>query len=287
MPDGRLPDADARQWQEANPELAEWLRIEHFANGETFLLSIQRQFLSRGWLTPRQTLTTNARRQRTEVPTRAAPATAEDVPQIFNGTYTMTDLTRGEHLTFQIYTVRHGPLQGQRIVKRLEIGVAYRGFATLGNDGSLMLWRRFQHHDGERYVEWARLLLRILQSLPDGSVGTDSFYVDETERLDGGMLVSLVPRELGVHWRVERSRFCRVCNRPLSTPTSIRIGIGPECQRRQSEDTTSAVAHERVENFNPGTRRAAVRRRAVRRPSGVVAGSDEPMLSQLGTEEVL
>lgn len=113
-----------------------------------------------------------------------------------NGEITLTNPKTGGHRTFRIKTVKHGALEGKRILSML-IGPDnendYLGIGFVTENG-IQIWRK---HQGSMYEKCAKCLLKF--------------------------------EELGlIH---QFSKKCRRCNRLLTDGTSISLGIGPECRK--------------------------------------------------------
>lgn len=229
----RASVTDIAAWQEQNAATVTFLRnLPPRLVDNAFLTSCASQLSGTGTLSPRQvsaigrfieneTRPRNAELVENAGPAQPAPATAADLPGIFNGVYS---LSRGdEHLTYRIHTVRQGPLAGKRIIKLVRNGREI-GFAFVNVDGGLNLWRRFADQTDERYVQWAHSLMELL--------------VTETvsARIGLGMLT--------IHsggFDISVSTYCRRCNRRLTTPDSVAAGIGPECQSRTTSTTHAAA----------------------------------------------
>ncbi|MAE81279.1 MAG: hypothetical protein CMB80_00995 [Flammeovirgaceae bacterium] len=126
-------------------------------------------------------------------------------PALHNGTYTITSPT-GAHRTFKIATARKGNLEGNRILS-LMVGRDnendYMGFAFVNDDGVAM-WSKFRQ---EFYEKCAKMVWSM------GTLGNESPYV-----------------KAGV--TMEASKRCMKCNRKLTNPESLELGIGPECASR-------------------------------------------------------
>jgi hypothetical protein len=119
-----------------------------------------------------------------------------------NGIITVENTTRGTHRTFRIRTQKKDAkfAPGERILSLLtgpDNTRSYTQIAFVKDDGSIQLWGRFQQYDR---------LIRVLLE-PD-------YY-----------------RTIGFAYHYEGQ--CRVCNRLLTTPESIRSGIGPVCDGRE------------------------------------------------------
>lgn len=158
---------------------------------------------------------------------RAAEALVDDMTGIYNGVYTMND--GNEHLTYRIHTVQRGSLQGKRIIKRQTRYGEFEGFGFLRTDGTVQVWRRFAPDAArnERYIVWAHILVNVLHSSSPNEM-VDSFSHE------------------GSHYEIQVSVHCRRCNRPLTTPSSLDGGIGPECAHRDAQRTTAAAPHEQI-----------------------------------------
>lgn len=118
-----------------------------------------------------------------------------------NGWITIHNPKTDDHRTFQIATSKS--MGGKRVVSMLtgpdrEDWRNWTGFGFASEDGSINVWRK---HEGSVFEKMARLL----------------------ERPDLG-------EEYGLNYLFEGR--CRVCNRALTNPESIRTGIGPVCAGR-------------------------------------------------------
>lgn len=229
--------AEREQWRNENADLIEFISTPANRNRSRFIANQYDSFQQYGSLTDAQTRATRnvMRELQGEVIRATDEALAEDAPHIFNGTYTINDGT--EHLTFQVYTVRHGRLQGKRIIKRQLSYGQFKGFAFLNRAGDgIRVWRSHAEDEvrNERYIVWARILIRALhERAQDGhSTPDDGTEFEFTYAEDSG-------------YDIQASVCCRRCNRALTDPTSIALGIGPECRNREQEaQTTAANPHE-------------------------------------------
>lgn len=118
-----------------------------------------------------------------------------------NGWITVENPRSGGHRTFQIKTVTNedSGLRGKRIVSLLtgpnrESFEDWTGFGFATKDG-VKVWGRFK---GGAHEKMARIL----------------------ENVEAGL-------EFGLKYHF--TGRCRVCNRQLTNPASIRAGIGPIC----------------------------------------------------------
>jgi len=121
-------------------------------------------------------------------------------PWLPNGFYTIA-LPCGTHRTIRVSTQQSGKLSGKRIMGLLigpENTMDYEDFAFVNSDG-VSTWKRFVGHKQEQYAA-------IIWDLARG------------ETIDGHSMIL--------------SKRCLVCNRPLTTPESNELGIGPTCRER-------------------------------------------------------
>jgi len=130
------------------------------------------------------------------------------ISPVFNGCYTITNRTTGEHRTFRIRTQgKDSAFASCKRILSLLMGSNnehdYRGFAFVGRDGSIRLWRKM---DLPHYRAYARLIRWTL----------------------------VEPRaEALAKYEIQAEGRCIVCNRKLTHPDSIKTGIGPICAQRE------------------------------------------------------
>lgn len=150
-------------------------------------------------------------------------AQAPTAPNVHHGTYTIQHATRG-HFTLKLYTVTTGSpdFVGKRIIALLvgpDNTSNYRGVAFWNDEERFAsCWRRFQgtrhvHLDGKHWQ-------------PDGLSSTQNKLC---------IWADLVNRGAEGYWGQEGYTLllegrCSVCNRKLTTPESIELGIGPKCR---------------------------------------------------------
>jgi len=138
---------------------------------------------------------------------------------LYNGVYTMEN-EKGEHRTFRIRTQPEDAnfAPGERIVSLLtgpDNVYDYQGFGFLKADGSIILWKKYRNHTFEYYRE-------LLYTL--------SLYIEQSD-------IEEVEAEIeyrGRSYKVMVSKRCIRCNRELTTPESIRAGIGPVCAEKMA-----------------------------------------------------
>lgn len=122
---------------------------------------------------------------------------------IHNAIFTVVLKETREHHTFKISTAQHGPLEGKRIVSVLagpDNTADYLGIGFL-NENGIAVWKK---NVGGKLEAHARLLEQLLG-------------------------LKLCTSQFKEQYEVKESRCCRRCNRTLTTPESIELGVGPEC----------------------------------------------------------
>lgn len=230
---------DRVQWREQNSALIDLL--ENYEGTNDFLHDLSDDLIYYGSLTEAQTAAALRWLNRTDSQVQAATNPAADATQdeavnILNGDYTLS--SQGIHLSYKIHTVQRGPLEGKRIIKVMQGGGIYKGFAFLTATGHVKVWRRFADDENrnERYIVWSHVLLRILreQATPTSVQGASNSH-------------PLGGTADGERWEVQIATRCRRCNRNLTTPSSIDAGLGPECATRESNRTTAAAQHEWID----------------------------------------
>lgn len=227
--------ADRVQWREQNAALISLLT--GYEGSNDFLHDLTADLDYYGSLTEAQTAAALRWLNRTDSQVQAATNPAADATQdeavnILNGDYTLS--SQGMHLTYKIHTVQRGPLEGKRIIKIMQGGGVFKGFAFLTASGHVKVWRRFADDENrnERYIVWSHVLLRILreQATPTSVQGASNNH-------------PLGGTADGEQWEVQIATRCRRCNRNLTNPSSIDFGLGPECAARESDRTTAAPQH--------------------------------------------
>lgn len=129
-----------------------------------------------------------------------------------NGKFTIQSARTGRHRTFRIHTVKSGKAKGARFVALL-VGPDnqrnYQSFAVVSEDWSnILVFRKYRSFAGDRPTEWESYAC-MLECMLTGK---------SEEHFEG----------LG--YTIEGSRKCARCNRELTEPESIRIGVGPYCR---------------------------------------------------------
>ena len=126
-------------------------------------------------------------------------------PVIPNGHFTLENTNKGTHRTIRISTVRRGELEGKRIISLLtgpDNNSNYSGFGFVEHDGKIIVWRKKREN---------KMFLWIAQCITAFFTGNAELY-----------------ENLGLKIHIEKR--CMRCNRRLTTPESIELGIGPECR---------------------------------------------------------
>lgn len=129
--------------------------------------------------------------------------------KLFNGRYTVTSAT-GEHRTFWVRTQpADAEFAAGRRVAYLLTGsqnddlASYTAFGFVGEDGIQVF--RSKEANGRRWAQYADLLWTL---------ALDGAFSPWTEK----------------GFRIQQEGQCCRCNRPLTTPRSIAMGIGPICE---------------------------------------------------------
>lgn len=135
--------------------------------------------------------------------------------QIPNGKLTLRNSETGNHRTFWIKTRPTGSkfAPGARVIYLLtgpDNQSDYQGFAFLRPDNKISVWRKFR--GGEKPSAYELFSDMIRCKLSDCA---SEFRSDNWEMME-------------VLWEAR----CLRCNRTLTDPESIKLGIGPECRIR-------------------------------------------------------
>lgn len=170
--------------------------------------------------------------------TENAQAGASTPPKIHNGTYTIAHETRG-HFTLKLHTAQEGQLAGRRILSLLV------GPDNVTNFAGVAFWEdeRTTAHVWKRYAS-----NRDARAFPIDGYHFGQHWSPVEQKL--AIWADLVVRGYGyttngVALRGDRSSYwtaegytlllegrCVCCNRKLTDPDSIRLGIGPVCGGR-------------------------------------------------------
>ncbi len=138
-----------------------------------------------------------------------------ELPRLHNGTYTITNRKTGEHRTFEVKTIPENSkfAPGERIIslfvgKDNENPRDYMGFGFV-RQTEIQVWRK---HSGLKKGEAASVGDKMASMV--WRLGTDP---DD---------------ELHEAYDLQLAGTCVRCNRKLTNPRSIELGIGPECEKR-------------------------------------------------------
>lgn len=138
---------------------------------------------------------------------------------IHNGTYTLIN-EGGVHRTFAIKTqdkdAKFAP--GERTVGLLsgtDNERSYTGFGFVKED-RIIVWKSKRGENGtmSAYEWYAEMLVNAAKAIAD---------LQDQEEPEAEFIVR------GNRYKVMVSKRCMKCNRKLTTPESIRMGIGPVC----------------------------------------------------------
>lgn len=134
------------------------------------------------------------------------PTTHQPAAGVYNGIYTLFNPASGQHRTFRIRTWVQDDGHEARVVGLLtgpENTTDYTDFGFVRDDGrGIVVWKKWRGI-GE-YEAYARCFWSMLVDGPQGPYASRGVTV-------------------------RASRTCLRCNRVLTTPESIRDGMGPEC----------------------------------------------------------
>ncbi len=162
-------------------------------------------------------------------------------PNVHNGTFTVSHPEHG-HFTLKLYTAQKGALAGKRILSLL-VGPDnvnnYRGVAFWNDERKCAnVWTRHRGPDSHMPIDgfnwqkkgWSTVetKLAVWADLVIRGDGTEHEIVPGTDsgtRLRKGYWG-------GEGYTVMLSSRCCVCNKALTDPESIRLGIGPKCGGR-------------------------------------------------------
>lgn len=144
-------------------------------------------------------------------------------PRAHNGTYTVEHATRG-HFTVKLHTAQNGKLKGRRIVSLLSGPNNETDFKGVG-------FYDEPRNEPAMVSVWSKYRTYGTSPLFDG-FQWDSNWGKVEQKV--AIWTSLVLRPGRDYWSGEgysllKSGTCVVCNRKLTDPDSIRLGIGPTC----------------------------------------------------------
>lgn len=138
--------------------------------------------------------------------------------RLANGTITVQNIATGEHRTFKVRTQPEDAdfAPGKRCIALLtgtDNESNYTGFGFVGDTGWVSVYKRKRGEPNlpsvwEKYAFMLEVLVSRVRR--DGLAGIERGAYD-----------------------VQESRSCIKCNRKLTDPVSIRLGIGPVCRGDQ------------------------------------------------------
>lgn len=162
-------------------------------------------------------------------------------PNVHNGTWTVVHATRG-HFVLKLHTAKTGKLEGKRILSLL-VGPDnvnnYKGVAFWNDERKIVsVWRRHRGPDSRLPINgfnwqprgWSTVetKLAVWADMVIRGDGTEHEIVPGT---DSGTRLR-VGYWGGEGYTVMLAGHCVICNRKLTDPESIRLGIGPVCGNR-------------------------------------------------------
>ncbi|RLE17929.1 MAG: hypothetical protein DRJ50_13520 [Actinobacteria bacterium] len=163
--------------------------------------------------------------------TKTEPEAALPLPIVHNGTFTVSHPTEG-HYTLKIHTAQKGKLAGRRIISQLfgpNNETDFKGVA-FWEDGEkrAFVWRKHQHpHSPPEFPL-------------DGYHWSRNRWSKVEKKIAVFLCLSLRKEKgywHGAGYSLLAEGRCVVCNRKLTTPESIRNGIGPTCAARAGRNT--------------------------------------------------
>ena len=156
---------------------------------------------------------------------RLAGSGVTNAPHVHNGTFTVSKPNAG-HFTLKLFTVKKGQLKGKRIIALLVGPNNEKDFKAVA------FW------DDARQV--VRVWLRFHGQHSNGSIDGYNFQetgwsVTESKlAIWADLAIRGATKERHGYWFGEGytlllASHCVRCNRKLTDPKSIALGIGPEC----------------------------------------------------------
>jgi len=147
-----------------------------------------------------------------------ARKTAEKMRQhatnIQNGTWTVQNQVTEEHRTFKIET-QHEDAEFAPKKRILSVMTGkdnendFTNFAFISDDGErIFVWKKFRRKDRWTRFQYYADMLHVLMAGRESAVGKDREYQ---------------------HYTCTGSAKCYRCDRKLSNPLSLELGIGPKC----------------------------------------------------------
>jgi len=122
-------------------------------------------------------------------------------PIVPNGCFTIKNTIKNTHRTVKISTVKKA-----RIISLLvgpDNNSSYKGFGFVNTNGHIFVWNKYRD---------SNIMTWIARFISTKFMNDNANYP-------------------GVELLVEKK--CIICNRRLTTPESIKAGIGPECAKKE------------------------------------------------------
>jgi hypothetical protein len=135
-----------------------------------------------------------------------------------NGTFTISS-PKGGHRTFRVRTILDGDLEGKRVLGYLQGPDNERDFFDFAFvfDSGIAVWKKWRKADNR----WG------ISAYP--KPGTPASVFEQMAGMFWEVVVARRGSIVDLGYTFEASTVCRVCNRRLTTPASIEVGIGPDC----------------------------------------------------------
>lgn len=162
----------------------------------------------------------------------AIPPAGPIGPRVHNGAYTVSHEKHG-HFTVKLYTApANSDLAGRRIL------------ALLCGPSNETDWQGVAFWNEEQDVQWAAVWSRHASDRNAREYPIDGWHwgerwntIEKKLAIWADLAVRGWTEERHGHWygngyRLLREGRCVVCNRLLTHPESIELGIGPECLRK-------------------------------------------------------
>lgn len=139
----------------------------------------------------------------------------------FNGAITVQNIHTGEHRTFKLVTQPEDSefAPGQRVLSLLtgpNNEADYESFAFVDDEKGIAVWKRFRGQGGQKSAhEWYADMISGLS----GHHKTTCDWSQPSAKAPEG-------------YKLLVERHCLRCNRLLTTPDSIAMGMGPTCREK-------------------------------------------------------
>lgn len=145
-----------------------------------------------------------------------------------NGRITITSNKTGDHRTFEIKTIKKGPLEGKRTISLLTGPCNtgdYTPFAFVASKSKTVRPAVEPSHP-DAVAVWGHQVLQVNVFKKKRGTSTSPSAFDRYRKmlLNLDYLLEIDAIEIQFEGR------CVKCNRPLTDPTSIELGIGPICR---------------------------------------------------------